>query len=385
MKMILFTNITPVTNAYTNFNHLYLLKRLNPKKVYLCVWDNFTFEHKVFQKNLGSTTNQKQKLQENVQVLEKMMSHLGIDYKIIYLSEAWERLFKNSEYSNAFQKVLANIKIEDLRKGFDIEYIPFSMISLSKINYIIADYLIAMHLPELYPELCSTQPTHYLTSERFTVFHKKIDEYLNTTLKKYEPPTPIFVKGVPVLVHPKEESIPSMEMSQGGILNIVNGYYQDKKINEIELHDLFTVLNKVMENNFYFKEEKLSLEKLKKKLKKASKKIIIEAVTLNLHQYFNKIQKIIQKESIKERVKSLFVADTKGFNKHIKPLNPLKLQILHNCDGTNTSLDVSRKTGLKLSTVSTYFNLLKNQSLITNERKPKRLVDNIVVNLKDMT
>jgi len=44
-------------------------------------------------------------------------------------------------------------------------------------------------------------------------------------------------------------------------------------------------------------------------------------------------------------------------------------------------LDIARKTGLKLSTVSTYFSHLKDQGLITNERKPRRIIDNIIINL----
>lgn len=380
---IIYTNISAVTNAYTNLNHIYYLQKQNPKKVYLCIWDNFVFEHKVFQKNLDNTTNKVQKLQENVQVLEKLMSYLNIDYKIIYLSEAWERLFRNSEYSMTFQKILANIKIADLKKGFDIEYIPFSAISLSKINYIIADYLIAMYLPELFPELCSTQPTHYLTSERFKVFHSKIDSYIESIYQKHKPPATIFVKRVPVIVHPQAEAIPSMGMSQEGIREITEEYYKEKKISAVELNDLFNVLGEALDK-FYFKEERLNLDKLKNKLKKANKKLIIEIISLNLYKYFSRIQAIIQKENVKERKKSLFIAETSEFEKHIKPLNPLKLKILQHCDGTNTSLDIARRTGLKLSTISTYFTHLKNQELITNGRKPKRLVDNIVVDLKDM-
>ncbi|GAG31220.1 unnamed protein product, partial [marine sediment metagenome] len=167
--MIIYTNISPVTKAYTNINHIYYLKKQNPKKVYLCVWDNFVFEHPVFEKGLDHTTNKVQKLQENIEILEKLMNHLNIDYKIIYLSEAMDRFLKNSEYSQILHKILSRFKIQDLEKGTEIDYIPFNQISFSKINYIIADYLIAMYLPELFPELCSTAPNHYLTSERFKV------------------------------------------------------------------------------------------------------------------------------------------------------------------------------------------------------------------------
>ena len=366
---IIYTNISPVTNAYTNINHIYHLKKQNPKKVYVCVWDNFVFEHPAFERGLDNTTNKIQKLQENVEILEKLMTSLNLDYKIIYLSDAMNRFYKNSQYHSTLQKILSSFKIENLKKGFEIDYIPFKKITLSKINYVITDYLIAMNLPELFPELCSTAPNYYLTSERFKIFHKKIDDYLSLTHKSDKAPKPIFVQDVPVIIHYEKEEIPSMEMSRDKIQEIVNHHYKNKKISENEIKDLIKVFSSVLK----------SIE-----LRKANKKQIREAISLDLHNYFLKIQKIVQKENTKESTKSLFISKAKEFERRIKPLNNTKLQILSCCDGNNTSLDISRKTGIKLSTVSTYFNHLKNQGLMSSGRKPKRIVDNIVINLRDI-
>ena len=291
--MIIYTNISPVTKAYTNINHIYYLKKQAPKKVYLCVWDNFVFEHPVFEKYLDHTTNKIQKLQENIEILEKLMNYLGMDYKIIFLSEAMDRFLKNSQFSSMFQKILSCFRIDDLIKGEQIEYIPFNQISLSKINYIIADYFIAMYLPEIFPELCSAAPNCYLTSERFRVFHKKIDSYLSTVYLKYKPPVPIFVKKVPVIISNKEE-IPSMEMSQQKIKEIVNEYCKGKKISKTELNDLFNVFSEI-------------LKKLKKP-KTKNKNQIIELISQSLYDYFSKVQEIVQKENVKERTKSLFIS-----------------------------------------------------------------------------
>ena len=364
---ILYTNISPVTNAYTNLNHIYYLKKQKPQKVYLCIWDNFVYEHSVFEKGLDHTKNKIQKLQENVEVLEKLMTSLNLDYKIIYLSDAMDRLLKNSEFSSALQKILAKFKIENLKKGFEIEYIPFNRISLSKINYIISDYLIAMNLPELFPELCSTAPNHYLTSERFKIFQKEIENYLSTTYLKYKSPKPIFVKRVPVIISDKEE-IPSIEMSKNKIQEIVENHYSNKRISEIEINDLIEVFSPVLKS--------LKIDKTKKQF--------IEQVSTALYNYFSKILKIVQKQNAKERTRSLFISDKKEFEKQIKPLNSIKFEILKLCDGTNSSLDISRKTQIKLSTISTYFNYLKNQGLMTGNRKPKRVIDSIVINLKEM-
>ena len=173
MKTI-YTYISPITKAYTNFNHMFYLKKIGAKKVYLCVWDNFVFESDIFNKSLAERTNKAQKLQENVEALERLLHHLNIDYKIIYLSDAWTRLFRNSEFSQIFQKILTTLKVSDLMKGLAINYIPFGELTISQVNYIIADYLIALNLPELFPEICSTPPKYYLTSERFKIFQKNI-------------------------------------------------------------------------------------------------------------------------------------------------------------------------------------------------------------------
>ncbi|MBU1142199.1 MAG: hypothetical protein KKH92_00985, partial [Firmicutes bacterium] len=97
----------------------------------------FIFEHPIFEKSLDNTTNKVEKLQENVQVLEKLMSYLKIDYKIIFLSEAIDRLFKNSHYLSEFQAILSNIRVENLIKGSKLEYIPFDKIDIYSDTYII--------------------------------------------------------------------------------------------------------------------------------------------------------------------------------------------------------------------------------------------------------
>lgn len=383
MMRILYSNISPINSSYTNLNHLFYIKKQNPQKLFLCVWDNFVFEHPVFGKSIDNTQNKVEKLQENVQVLEKLLSYLKIDYKIIYLSEAMNRLFRNPSYLAGFQKILASIKIEDLRKGFELDYIPFAQISLSRINYIIADYLIAMYLPELFPEISSTQPNYYLTSERFKVFYSKIDGYLKTTFQKYTPPAPIFVKSVPVIIHPEREAIPAIEMSESEIYEIVKAYYGDKKIAENELRDLLNVFSEVLEE-FVLDGQAYNLEKFLKNLKKTDRDGLLKAIAQNLTLYLKDIQKIVQKENIKERNKSLFIGETKDFEKNVKNLNSIKIKILQYCDGINTSMDISKKTGLNLSTVSTYFTHLRKLGLITDERKPKRVVDSIVIDLKNM-
>src|SRR5688572_15002660 len=77
---ILYTNISPITNAYTNINHLFYLKSQNPQKVYLCVWDNYVFENNILDQH--DENSKKETLENNVKLLQKVMDHLNINYRI---------------------------------------------------------------------------------------------------------------------------------------------------------------------------------------------------------------------------------------------------------------------------------------------------------------
>jgi len=377
---IVYTNISPVTKAYTNFQHIFYLKKQKPQKAYICVWDSFVFEHPAIEKSSDNHTTKADKLKENVEMLEKLMTYLKIDYKIIYLSEAMNRLFKNSEYLQEFQNILSSIKIEELAKGEDLEYIPFKQMSLSKINYIISDYLIATYLPELFPEICSSSPDFYLTSERFKVFSGTINHSLKLNFFKHYPPKPIYVTGVPVIIHPEKEIIPSAEMSLESIKAIVASYYK-KLPNEKETEDTIEVLSTILKK-FKFKGKNFDKERINIEISNASYREYIEFVSSNLYNYFEELMRITSKVEIQKQKKSLLISNYKEFDNYLKSINSIKLQILKHCDGKNTSLDISRKTKLKLSTVSPYLTHLKRKGFITGSKKPKRLIDSFVLDLE---
>jgi predicted transcriptional regulator len=376
---IIYTNISPVTKAYTNLHHIFYLKKHKPQKVYLCVWDNFVFEHPVFEKD-SSQENRANKLKENVEIIEKLMNHLKIDYKIIYLSEAMNRLFKNSAYLKEFQNVLSTIRLEKLETGEDLEYIPFKMMSISKINYTIADYLVASYLPELFPEICSSSPNFYLTSERFKVFSSTINHYSKINFFKHYPPKPIYVSGVPVIIHPEKEIIPSIEMSLESIKSIVSSCYT-KIPKEKETEDMIDVLSNVLKKLSY-KEKEYTRERISSVISNASNREYIDFVSINLYNYFNELMKLTSKVELKEKKKSLLITSFKEFDKSLRSLNEIKIQILKNCNGKNTSLDISKLTSLKLSTVSSYLTQLKNNGLLTSAKKPERKVDSFVLDLE---
>lgn len=379
MKTV-FTNISPITNAYTNLNHIFFLKnKVKAKKVYLCIWDSFVLEDPRFYRNIGLRKNKLEKLKENINVLEKLLKYCNIDYKIINFSEAWDRLFKKTEFSMLFKKISSKINLGDIKEGFNIKYIPFEDISVSKINYIIVDYLIALHLHELFPELCENMPEIYVTSTRFKVFNNIIHSVLSEGYSYLKVPELVLTEDIPVIIHSKTGIIPSLEMTYDSIYKIAKDHFN--KIENKEILDFLKVLNCVLDK-FEYRGKKVKLETLFDYLRR-NKTLVVESLSLNLKNYFDKIKEILNEEKLEDKKKSLFVTEEHEFDK-IRNLNPLKLRILKHCNGTNTSLDIARKTGLKLSTISSYFTQLKKKGLISSLRKPERVFQNIVLDFESV-
>ena len=127
MKTI-YTNISPLTNAYVNFYHFFLLKEQKPNRVFLCVWDSYFFEDKRFFEG----DDPKRLLKERVESIEKVLRYLKVDYKLFYLSEAWERFFARPDLVKLFRKVLATITFDDLKKKSDFQYSLFGETTLSR-------------------------------------------------------------------------------------------------------------------------------------------------------------------------------------------------------------------------------------------------------------
>ena len=63
--------------------------------------------------------------------------------------------------------------------------------------------MFAMTLPEIFPEICSTVPKIYLTSERFKPFNKLILKSINPSISGYSVPNVEFVDFVPVVINKK--------------------------------------------------------------------------------------------------------------------------------------------------------------------------------------
>ena len=146
--------------------------------------------------------------------------------------------------------------MENLKKGFELEYIPFDQISLSKINYIILDYLISIHLSEIFPEICSSNPNYYLTSERFKVFDRLIRTSLKNNFYRNLAPKPIFVNNIPIIINTDNDLMPALEMSEENIKKIVKFHYTSIPAQK-EILDILDILSNIL-IKFTFHEKLIS-------------------------------------------------------------------------------------------------------------------------------
>jgi len=173
-----------------------------------------------------------------------------------------------------------------------------------------------------------------------------------------------------------------MGMSVETIKQIIDSNYDGKLPDKKEIADLLEVLSKVS-SKIKLNEKEINYDDLTI-IEKLKYKQFTEFLAEGFYSYFETINDLATKIEIKNQKKSLFISKHDEFNKQIKPLNKIKLEILKLCDGENTSLDIAKKSGIKLSTVSTYLTHLKNKGLLAEGRKPKRSVDSIVINLELM-
>ena len=164
-------------------------------------------------------------------------------------------------------------------------------------------------------------------------------------------------------------------------------YFEKNEVLIEEINDFLKLLANVLkENEFEFRGKQTNLETVSnfafKNIK--DKDQISDVLTTNLLNYFDKIKKIISNIKTEEQHQNLHINKIEDFIKYLKPLNELKLKILEYCNGKNSSLDISKLTGIKLSTVSTYLSQLKATGLVDDKRRPEIKIENITLKIGEI-
>ena len=377
-----YTNLSPISNTYSIIHHLFYLKNnVHADRVYLCIWDTFVYEHQLFLKRLDPHKSKQEMLEENVLFLEKIMDALDLDYKIIYFSEAWSRMFKKPVIARTFSRVLSKITFKDIKEKSSFQYTFFDDVTLAKMNYIIADYIIATYFHEIFPEFTSSTLHYYLTGERFKTFARTVTSTITEEDPIIELPIITFVLDFPFLLNPQTNISPSVGMSDYTIKEIVAAHCVNKLLGDREVRDFLNVLSDVIPpGGFVIAQHGAAKEEVVEHVIEYPAQMAA-VLTENLVLYFGLIKELIKKDKDSNISKTLFVSDAKSFDEHVKPLNTLKLAILSLCDGKKTSFEIASLLDIPLPTVSVYFGRLRRLGLINAGKRPKRIVKNIVIDL----
>ncbi|MBI4448561.1 ArsR family transcriptional regulator [Candidatus Woesearchaeota archaeon] len=378
-----YTSISPVSTTYSTIHHICRLRNLGVDRAIVNVWDTFVYEHPAFVARMDPTRNRREQLEIGVRIIEGVLRSLDIDYRITYLSESWPRMFRKARPTRAFSRVLSSITFRDIKEKASFRYPYFDEFTLSKMNYIIADYLIATYLHEVHPELATAPAAVYLTGERFRVFGKTISSIISKIDPGIGLPDISYVKDFPFITDPVTDVMPSIEMSLQQITTIVASHNASTKMDASSLLELFVVLGDIItEGNYLFEGKKMKSQAVLAHASKNPSKIAA-IIAENLVAYHETIRSLAKPRDL-ATTKSLLVADAKSFDHAVRPLNELKLSILSLCDGRRTSFEIAKELDVPLPTVSVYFGRLRQMGMISTDRRPHRLIKNIVVDLEGM-
>jgi predicted regulator of amino acid metabolism with ACT domain len=153
---------------------------------------------------------------------------------------------------------------------------------------------------------------------------------------------------------------------------IGENYPEDKEI----LKDLIRLGLRIKDSSLKHKIESL----IKDIDKPHNKEIIIQETAKIFYSYFSHIKSLIENSEESEIKKITYVDNKEKFEKIFKNINPAKLEILKHCDGKNSIEDITQKVSMKESSIRSYISRMKNEKLITDSKKPLRLIDEIVIN-----
>jgi hypothetical protein len=280
---------------------------------------------------------------------------------------------------------MTRMTLDDIHKTFkQYPHIATEDFSLSMMNYNIVDYIVAAHLPEVFPELATSRPRTYVVSERFRPFEQTSCGILQEA-GLLEVPVVQYTRGGPFVMD-EHRFFPSIGMTPERIRALFKSYVagRDGFATPAERERYVGLLGLALGDSFLLRGGKASGRRLLKALEIASPEERAECLAANTCAYFARAASLARTELAKEHARHLFISDAADFQSQIRQLNWLKLRILRHCDGNSTCYEIARKLGLNPNTVAVYFSRLRAAGLISGDRRPKRTVQSIVIDLENI-
>ncbi|MDD5178385.1 MAG: hypothetical protein PHT54_03855 [Candidatus Nanoarchaeia archaeon] len=379
MPKTFYSNLFCTSLHYPVLYHLYnVVNELKEgDKLVLCFWDKRIFPFQTYGINLL-----KDDYGDLVKKIKSFLSYHKINYKVIYLSDAFFRLLKNEQASELLYAVLGRVSLDYIKENYDEEDVRFKSTTISKLTFAVADYLIALHLDKLFPELAIHKVTDYYAGRKFKILIPKIEEA-------------IFEKSL-ILGHPRvvyEPKIPILNYSSGKIISV--GMSKNEIEREIEkayekgtivadTSDILLRISGLLNKNKMIlskntKYEETTIDYITEVLPELSRNDLIVTLTENLYNWLEIIKTQIldaQETSLK---KVNYIKNKEDLKKILSFLNPQKMEIIKLCNGERTIDEIAKLSSLRESSTRSYLSRLRAKEIITKDERPRRKIDEIFI------
>ncbi len=380
MKRVFYANLYAESLHYPMIHYIQDLKDTMKKgdKLILCIWDKRIYS---FQKIEAVDFRTKQK--EVINNIQAILSYYEVDFEIVFLSDAFLRLVKVDEYNELLYRILSKISVNQVENAYRSEmYLSRRPITISKLVFIVADYLISLFFKKLFPELNVKEVTNYFTGKRFKAVLEVIEESISEMGVIVSFPRVLYTNPIPILNYDSGKWI-SVEMSKNEVEKAIREAIKDK-LKPKQIREITNLLHYLLgDNGFYICKDNKSINASKEELvnsfKELKKEDLVKTLTANIYNYlgFVKDNMLISKDDKLKKVN--YVKDAKSLKSILSVLNPSKMEILKLCDGKNSIKEIIEKSPMKSSSTQSYISRLKASGIISKSNTPKRFVNEVVI------
>lgn len=366
----------PISTSYANIIHMTEAARLTrADRFFLCVWDAVAFEDPAFYSRSDGRRSRTEQVQETVAIHQKLLEVTGAEVHVVYLSEAWGRLFSKPQLARLFNSILAKTRVSELAAKTGL---PGEDLSLSRINYTIADTIVAANFHKIFPEISPTAPGQYVTSRRLAPFMPAIKEVMRESGSREGMPDVVWVQPFYFIIDTKG-IVPSIEMNERKIYDVMKDAFLARPPKNTDISRMYSLMGINPERRKAIPAAPGKSEEESEAEKAAS------SLAQDMHRWFSKVKLSIERPLPNNEARSIKVTNPDQFHRSVRPLSAVKLRIMSLCDGTRTSYHIAKQLGLKQVTVSVYLGRLRSLGLVSEGRRPNRKVSSLIVDLDAMS
>jgi len=387
MSKVYFVNVYCNSVHYPVIDYLVQLASLMDKedKVVLCFWDKPIYKFQGRKFSLRDTETVVDKTKEIVEQLRSILAYYKIKSQVIFLSDAYSRLVRKEEFQDILNIALGKLTLGYLEDMYKLnKYLAHRPLTISKVIYMVADFLIALGFDKIYPELGIKKIDYYYTGERFKVVNDVITESLSDYDMVYKRPAIKYVSTIPIISYEEGKWI-SVGMTQSRIKDAILNCEFKKEIEMKDFEVLFKIIQRVIGEEavtFYkiVKGRKNFLSSSFEDLKKLSKEEKIENLAENFQKYLDYVGENMLDSQLDSETKRInYVKTPEQLKEVLDILNPSKMAILSLCDGTHTVRDIINKSSMKPNSVQSYISRLRAKGLITKDSMPVKKINEILI------